>query len=314
MHAMRRLATLVLVWLVAGCSPAAKPGAYVVGFSQIGTDNPWRAAETKSIRDEAERRGITLKIADGQDRQEKQIADLRAFVAQGVDAILLAPKTNAGWEPVLREVKAAKIPLVLVDRGIEVSDPELYATLICSDFVAEGRMAGEYLAKKLGGKGKVVELCGTAGSDPALERAKGFRIALAAHPGLEVVASQCGDFKRQVAREILDTLLKAQPRVDAVYAHNDDMALGAILALESAGKRPGQDVVIVSIDGMRFAFEEMSKGRLNASVECSPLLGPLAFDALDKVWKRQAVEKRVIVPDRIYTAETAAAALPERKY
>ena len=312
MSGLARLVVPVLAALVAACADRA--GALVVGFSQIGADNPWRAAESQSIREEAQRRGITLKFADGPDRQEKQIADLRAFVVQGVDAILLAPKTAAGWEPVLREVRAAKIPLILVDRGIQVSDPSLFATLISSDFVAEGRMAGEFLVAKLGGRAKVVELSGTTGSDPALERAKGFRDAIAAHPGIEVVASQCGDFKRQNARDILDTLLKAQPRIDAVYAHNDDMALGAILALESAGKRPGQDVAVVSIDGMRFAFEEMAKGRLSASVECSPLLGPLAFDALDKVLKGQPVDRRIVVPDRIFTAETAAEALPGRKY
>jgi ABC-type sugar transport system substrate-binding protein len=147
--------------------------------------------------------------------------------------------------------------------------------------VQEGRAAGELLAKRLSGKGKVVELCGTTGSDPALERAKGFREALARSPGLEVVASQDGDFKRQNARQIMDSLLLAQPRIDAVYAHNDDMAIGAIQALEAAGKKPGQDVLVVSIDGMRFALEEVVKGRLAASVECSPLLGPLAFDAIE---------------------------------
>lgn len=313
-RSMRAILCSVLL-LVCGCSRSATaPGALVVGFSQLGADNPWRTAESESIREEAKKRGIELKFSDAQGKQENQIAALRAFVTQGVDAILLAPLTKAGWEPVLKEIQAAKIPVILVDRGVEVSDQSLYATLICSDFVAEGRMAGEHLVKLLGGKGKVVELMGTTGADPAIERAKGFRAAIAEHKGVEVVASQDGDFKRQNARQILDSLLKSQPRIDAVYAHNDDMALGAILAIEAAGKKPGQDILVVSIDGMRFAFEEMAKGRLNASVECSPLLGPLAFDALEKLRKGQSVEKRTIVPDRLFTAEIAAKALPERKY
>lgn len=307
-----RIALLVLLALFSGCS--RKPGAVVVGFSQLGADNPWRTAESESMREEAKKRGYELKFSDAQGKQENQIAALRAFVTQGVAAIFLAPLTKTGWGPVLEEVRAAKIPVILVDRGVEVADEGLYATLICSDFVAEGRMAGEYLVKKLGGKGKVVELMGTTGADPAIERAKGFRAAIAGHAGIEVVASQDGDFKRQKGREIVDALLKSQPRIDAVYAHNDDMALGAILAIDAAGKKPGQDVTVVSIDGMRFAFEEMQKGRLNASVECSPLLGPLAFDAFEKLRKGEAVQKRTIVPDRIFTSETAAAALPERKY
>jgi simple sugar transport system substrate-binding protein len=308
---------LVIVLLLAplalldACSPR---GAFVVAFSQIGADNPWRTAETESIREEAKRRGIELRFADGQGKQEKQVADLRAFLAMGVDAIVLAPQTKAGWQPVLEEVRAAKVPLVLVDRGVDVADPGLYATLIASDFVQEGRAAGELLAKRLSGKGKVVELCGTTGSDPALERAKGFREALARSPGLEVVASQDGDFKRQNARQIMDSLLLAQPRIDAVYAHNDDMAIGAIQALEAAGKKPGQDVLVVSIDGMRFALEEVVKGRLAASVECSPLLGPLAFDAIERLRKGQPVEKRIVVQDQVFTAENAAAALPGRRY
>ena len=296
--------------------PAQDPARpLVVGFAQIGADNPWRAAETESIRQEAKARGIELKFADGQDKQENQIRALRTFVVQKVDAILLAPKTGAGWEPVLKEIKAAGIPVLLVDRGVTVSDPSLYATLVASDFVAEGRMAGEWLAQRLSGKGKVVELRGTTGSDPAIERKKGFAAAIAKHPGIEVVKSQDGDFKRGKAKEVMEAFLKALGKeIAAVYAHNDDMAIGAIQAIEEAGLAPGKDILVVSIDGMRFAFEAMRDGKLNATVECSPLLGPKTFDALAQVLAHKPVPKKVVVEDRLFEQAQAAAELPRRKY
>src|SRR5436309_8307182 len=168
----------------------------VVGFSQIGAESGWRTAETESIRSEAAKRGVDLKFSDAQQKQENQIKALRAFVAQQVDAIILAPVVETGWEPVLREVKRAKIPVVLVDRGIKVSDDSLYATLIASDFVEEGRLAAEWLAKKLNGKGNIVELQGTPGAAPAIDRKKGFEEAIKHHPGLKIIKSQTGDFTR----------------------------------------------------------------------------------------------------------------------
>ncbi|HEV8542509.1 MAG TPA: ABC transporter substrate-binding protein, partial [Verrucomicrobiae bacterium] len=207
-----------------------------VGFSQIGAESGWRTAETESIRAEAKKRGIDLKFSDAQQKQENQIKALRAFLAQRVDAIILAPVVETGWEPVLREIKRARIPIVLVDRGLKVSDPSLYTTLIASDFVAEGRMAGEWLAKKLTGKGNIVELQGTAGSAPANDRKKGFAEVLAKYPAMKIIKSQSGDFTRAKGKEVMEAFLKAEGKnINAVYAHNDDMALGAIQAIEEAG-------------------------------------------------------------------------------
>jgi galactofuranose transport system substrate-binding protein len=287
----------------------------VVGFSQIGAESAWRTAETESIRSEAQKRGVTLRFSDAQQKQENQIKALRAFLAQRVDAIILAPVVETGWEPVLRDIKRAKIPVILVDRGIKVSDESLYTTLIASDFVAEGRMAGEWLAKKLNGKGNVVELQGTPGAAPAIDRKRGFEEALAKNPGVKIIKSQSGEFTRSKGKEVMEAFLKAEGKnINAVYAHNDDMALGAIQAIEEAGLKPGMDIVIVSIDGVKAAFEAMVAGKLNCTVECNPLLGPAAFDAIEAVKAGKTVPKKTIVKDELFEQSTAKDVIGSRKY
>lgn len=286
-----------------------------VGFSQVGAESAWRTAETESIKGEATKRGINLKFSDAQGKQENQIKALRAFIAQSVQAIILAPVVETGWEPVLREAKRAKIPVVLVDRGIKTADASLYATLIASDFVAEGRLAAEWLARKTGGKASIIELQGTPGAAPAIDRKKGFEAGIQAHPGMKIIASQSGDFRRSGGKEVTEALLKGVGAgATAVYAHNDDMALGAIQALQEAGKKPGIDVVVVSIDGVKGAFEAMVAKTLNCTVECNPLLGAMAFDAVDKALKGEALPQKTVVQDRVFDAESAAAELPHRKY
>jgi galactofuranose transport system substrate-binding protein len=297
-------------------APTGSGGAVLtVGFSQIGAESAWRAAETDSIRGEAEKRGINLKFSDAQQKQENQIKALRAFIAQKVDAIILAPVVESGWEPVLKEAKRAGIPVILVDRGVRVSDDSLYATLIASDFVEEGRMAGRWLAAKLHDKGNIVELQGTPGSAPALDRKRGFEEVLAGQPGLKIIKSQSGDFTRAKGKEVMEAFLKAEGKnIAAVYAHNDDMALGAIQAIEEAGLKPGQDIVVVSIDAVRGAFEAMVAGKLNATVECNPLLGPAAFDALAKLRAGQTVPKNTIVKDELFDQSRAKEVIESRKY
>jgi simple sugar transport system substrate-binding protein len=287
-----------------------------VGFSQIGAESSWRTAETNSIRSEAETRGVNLKFADAQGKQENQIKSLRTFVAQGVDAIILAPVVETGWEPVLKEIKQAKIPVILVDRGVTVSDDSLYTTLIASDFVAEGRMAAEWLAKKMDGKANIAELQGTPGAAPAIDRAKGFAEEIAKHPDMKVVKSQTGDFTRSKGKEVMEAFLKSPEgaQINAVYAHNDEMALGAIQAIEAAGRKPGTDVIVVSIDGVKDAFQAMVDGKLNCTVECNPLLGPAAFDAVAKAVKGEALPKKTIVEDKLYDQTTAKDVIASRKY
>ena len=286
-----------------------------VGFAQVGAESAWRTAETQSIRAEAEKRKVNLKFSDAQGKQENQITAVRGFIAQGVDAIILAPVVETGWEPVLLEAKQAKIPVVLVDRGIKTTDESLYATLIASDFVTEGKMAAEWLAKKTNGKAAVVELQGTPGSAPAIDRKKGFEEGLKAHPEMKIIDSQTGDFRRSNGKEVMEAMLKKHGKtINAVYAHNDDMALGAIQAIEESGAKPGTDIIVISIDGVKDAFTAMVEGKLSASVECNPLLGPLAFDAVEKAVAGQNLPKRTVVEDKLFDTTNAKDVIATRQY
>ncbi len=293
----------------------AKSGRLTVGFSQIGAESAWRTAETQSIQDEAKKRGVDLRFSDAQQKQENQFKAIRTFIAQGVDAIILAPVVETGWEPVLKEAKAANIPVVLVDRGVKVTDESLYATLIASDFVQEGRLAAEWLVKKLGGKGNVVELQGTPGSAPAIDRKKGFEEILAKNADVKIIKSQSGNFERSKGKEVMEAFLKAEGKnINAVYAHNDDMALGAIQAIKEAGLAPGKDVIVVSIDGVKGAFEAMVAGTLNCTVECNPLLGPAAFNAVEAIKAGKTMAKKTIVQDQVFDQSVAKDVIGSRKY
>lgn len=287
----------------------------IVGFSQIGAESSWRTAETNSIRDEAEKRGVDLRFSDAQGKQENQVKALNAFIAQGVDAIILAPVVETGWEPVLKKAKQRNIPVILVDRGVEVTDDSLYTTLVASDFVAEGRMAAEWLAEHTGGKANIVELQGTPGASAAIDRKKGFEQAIAKYPEMKIIKSQTGEFTRAKGKEVMEAFLNSDGDIiNAVYAHNDDMALGAIQAIEEDGKRPGEDILIVSIDGVKGAFEAMVAGKLNATVECNPLLGPMAFDAVDKAIAGETMPKWLVVEDKVYDQSMAAGVIASRQY
>ena len=308
------LSTALLGIFVVNCQAAGKK--IVVGFSQIGAESGWRTANTESIKAEAAKRGIELKFADAQQKQENQIKALRSFIAQGVDVIAFSPVVETGWEPVLREIKKAKIPVILSDRSVAVTDDSLYVTFIGSDFIEEGRRAAEWLAKATGGKAGIAELVGTPGSGPAIDRKKGFEQVLAKNPGMKILKSQSGDFTRAKGKEVMETFLKSPEakQITALYAHNDDMALGAIQAMEEAGVKPGKDILIVSIDGIRGAFEAMAAGKLNCTVECNPLIGPQLFDAVEAVLAGKKLPKRTQVQEGVFEQAQAAAELPKRKY
>ncbi|MFM9995549.1 MAG: ABC transporter substrate-binding protein [Phycisphaerales bacterium] len=300
-----------------GGTPAqATPKPLVVGFSQIGAEGAWRTANSESIRGEAGARGIRLVFSDAQQKQENQIKALRSFIAQDVDVIVLAPVIETGWEPVLREVKAAGIPVILTDRSVQVSDESLFVTFIGADFVDEGRRAADWLIKASNGSAVIAELQGTPGSAPAIDRKKGFGEAIAPHAGMRIVLSQSGDFNRAKGKEVMEALLKTPEgrAITAVYAHNDDMALGAIQAIEESGRRPGRDVLMVSIDAVRGAFEAMAAGTLNCTVECTPLIGPLVFDTVQAVAEGRTVPRRIPTPGAVYEQPQAAELLPGRKY
>ncbi|ADO72200.1 Periplasmic binding protein [Stigmatella aurantiaca DW4/3-1] len=298
-----------------GTPPPAAAKKLSVGFSQVGAESAWRTAETKSIRGEAEKRGVDLKFADAQGKQASQIQALTSFIAQKVDVIVLAPVVETGWEVVLTQAKEAKIPVILVDRGIKVSDESLFTTLIASDFVEEGRMAAEWLAKKTHGKANIYELQGSTGAAPAIDRKKGFEEVLQKYPDMKILKSQSADFTRAKGKEVMEAFIKSdRKQIQAVYAHNDDMALGAIQALDEAGMSPGKDVTLISIDGVKGAFEAMVAGKLNATVECNPLLGPLVFDTIDKVRAGESVPKFIQSKDQLFEQATAAQVISTREY
>jgi simple sugar transport system substrate-binding protein len=290
----------------------------VLGFSQIGAESEWRTANTNSMKTAATAAGINMKFSDAQQKQENQIKALRSFIAQKVDIIALTPVVESGWDTVLKEIKDAKIPLILVDRSVDSKDTSLYATHIGFDFVEEGRMAARWLVEKVKntpGDVNVVELQGTVGSAPAIDRKKGFEEVIKAEPRIKIIRSQTGDFTRAKGKEVMEAFLKAEgKKINVLYAHNDDMGIGAIQAIEEAGLKPAKDILIISVDGVKGAFEAMIAGKLNVTVECSPLLGPLVMSTAKDIVAGKAVPRNIQGKDGIYPMEIAAKEFPNRKY
>jgi len=290
----------------------------VLGFSQIGAESEWRTANTESIKSAAKESGIELKFSDAQQKQENQIKAIRSFIAQKVDVIAFSPVVESGWETVLLEAKAAKIPVILSDRAVNVKDDTLWVSFMGSDFVEEGRRAGRWLLEnKKGTTGDVniVELQGTVGSAPAIDRKKGFEDIIKTDPRFKIIRSQTGDFTRAKGKEVMEAFLKAEgKKINVLYAHNDDMAIGAIQAIEEAGLKPAQDITIISIDAVKGAFEAMMAGKLNVSVECSPLLGPQLMQAVKDLAAGKSLPKRIVTQEGVFPMEVAAKEFPSRKY
>ena len=310
-----------------------------IGFSQIGSESDWSAANSLSVKDEAERRGIDLRFADGQQKQENQIKALRSFIDQKVDLIAFSPVVETGWQSVLEEIKAAGIPVILSGREVDVTDKSLYVTFIGSDFVEEGRQAARWLMKNIEGDLKVFELRGTPGASCAIDRHKGFAEVIANQERVKIVKSQDGNFERGRGKEVTEAFLKTPASKDfnALYAHNDDMALGAIQAIKEAGLKPGEDIKIVSVDAVRAAFEALIDGELNCTIECNPLLGPKLFDIAEAILAAKKLtafgakhkfvkpnvlealggeifDKRVRVEEGVFDQSVAKKRIGQRKY
>src|SRR3954447_14511584 len=286
----------------------AKKDTYKVGFAQTESNNPWRLAETASMKDEAAKLGHQLVYTDAAGSSAKQAADVNSMIAQGVDAIFLPPREDKPLVPVITAAAKAGIPVFLIDRDVDHSmakPGEDYVTFIGSDFVEEGQRIADWLIKATNGQAKIIELEGTTGSSPANDRKKGFDERIKGQSGMQILASQSGDFARDKGRQVAETLLQAHPEATAVYAHNDEMALGAIAALEAAGKKPGQDVTIVSIDGTRDALQAIIDGKLLATVECNPKFGPKAFETAQRYAKGEKIEPWVVNTDRFFDKSNA---------
>lgn len=292
-----------------GMPPLEQKDRYKVGFAQMESNNPWRIAETKSFHDTAESCGWDLVATDAAGSAAKQVADVDSMIAQGIDVLFLPPREEKPLIAAVRKAKAAGIPTFLVDRSVDKNAAQAgvdFISFLGSDFIDQGRRTAEWtIANFKGDKGVIVQLEGTTGSSPANDRKKGFDDAIAADSRFEIVASQSGDFARDLGRQVMETLLQAHPDVNVVYAHNDEMAIGAIQALELAGRKPGEDILVVSIDGTRDALQAIIDGKMGVTVESSPFFGPLACDVMKRYASGETIEPWVQVKDRIFTKENA---------
>ena len=327
---LRKTTTILVAGLLAAgaltaCGGAEEPGGgggggddkIVLGFSQVGAESGWRTANTESIKSAAADAGIELKFDDAQQKQENQIKAIRSYIQQDVDVIAFSPVVESGWDTVLKEAKDAGIPVILTDRAVDAPDKTLYKTFIGSDFVKEGRLSGEWLVNEYKGKTEtvnIVELQGTTGSAPANDRKEGFAAAIAGTPNLKIIASQTGEFTRAKGKEVMEQFLQANPDIDVLFAHNDDMGLGALDAITAAGKTPGVDIKIITIDGVKDGMQALADGKFNFIAECSPLLGPQLMDLVKKVHAGETIPARIETEETTFTQEQAKAALPTRKY
>jgi simple sugar transport system substrate-binding protein len=288
-----------------------------LGFSQVGAESGWRTANTQSIQSSAEEAGIDLKFSDAQQKQENQIKAIRSFIQQQVDVIAFSPVVESGWDTVLQEAKDAGIPVVLTDRAVDSPDESLYVSFLGSDFVEEGRKAGQWLVEEYADQSdtvNIVELQGTTGSAPAIDRKEGFEEVTGDDPKFEIIASQTGDFTRAKGKEVMQAFLSSNNDIDVLYAHNDDMGLGAIQAIEEAGMTPGEDIKIITVDAVKDGMAALAEGRINFIVECNPLLGPQLMEIVQKIMAGEEVEKRIITEETTFTPEEAAEVLDERQY
>ncbi|WP_338553140.1 ABC transporter substrate-binding protein [Paenibacillus sp. KS-LC4] len=290
----------------------------VLGFSQLGSESEWRMANTNSVKDAAKEAGIELLFDNAEQSQEKQFEAIRSFIRQKVDVIAVAPVVHSGWDEILTEVKQAGIPLIIADRSVDVGDSSLYVTHIGADLYEEGRKAGKYLVDKMRNAVKtiqIVELRGTEGASPSIQRGQGFRDIVLKQPNYKVLASVDADFTFERGKEVMGKLLKQYgSEMDVLFAHNDDMALGAIEAIEEYGLRPGVDIVIISVDGTRRAFMKLAEGKINCIVECNPLLGPNMMQAVQELVAGRTLPKRIVPQESVYTEQMAKKEIPFRKY
>jgi simple sugar transport system substrate-binding protein len=297
--------------------PASSDRPIVLGFAQVGSESEWRVANTKSIKSAAAKVGIQLLFEDGKQRQENQIAAIRSFIRRKVDVIAFSPVVESGWDEVLKEAKAAGIPVILSDRAVDLKDDSLWLSFIGSDFIEEGRRSARWLIEntKAAGAFNIVELQGTIGSAPAIDRTIGFEEVIKDYPNYRIIASESGDFFRDQGYEVMKKILARETRkIDALYAHNDDMAIGAIQAMEEAGLRPGKDIVVVSIDAAHGAFKAMIEGKLSCTVECNPLLGPQLMKAVKDYMNGKDLPIRMITAEGVFPASSARHEMKGREY
>ncbi|MBN1891166.1 MAG: ABC transporter substrate-binding protein [Clostridiales bacterium] len=325
MKKVTRLISLICAFLIMACGcdientnqPAPKP--IVLGFSQLGDESTWRSQNSRSIIDAAKEAGIKIMFDDAMQDPENQIKAIRSFIAYKVDVIAFSPLVETGWDTVLEEAKAAGIPVIIVDRMIDTEDDSLYACALCSDFDLEGRRAGQFLVDKYRNETrqiKIVELAGTVDSTPAIGRYEGFRSVISSDPKFEVVFSASGDFMLSKGREIMQQVLKhyRPEEIDVLYSHNDDMTFGAIEVMIEAGIKPGEDIVIISVDATQRIIDYLKNGTVNCVIECNPNSGPQVMEIAQKIVAGEEVEKQIYIKEQVFDENTDFTTIADRGY
>ncbi|WP_022765523.1 substrate-binding domain-containing protein [Butyrivibrio sp. XPD2006] len=291
-----------------------------VGYSQVGQESNWRLANTKSIEESAKDFNIELHMEIADQSQEKQFEAIRSFIKEGVDVIVVSPVVETGWDEVLREAKAAGIPVIMSDRNVLVENREenLTTTYLGADFVEEGRRAMRWVRDNVDagdGDKHIMEIMGNVGASPTEERDRGFREILAENPGYDITYSAYGDFTfdggRKVVREYLEN---NEWDIDIIFSQNDDMALGAIEELKAHGIKPDDDVKIISVDATTEAFEAMVRGELSCAVECNPIIGPQLMKAIRDLCSGKQMPFRIITDEKVYDQSVAEDYIRKRLY
>ena len=312
----------VFVLALSGCGKGGEEpgdGRLVLGFSQIGSESAWRIGNTKDIEEQAEAFGIGLMLENANQKQENQIAAIRRFIAYKVDVIAFSPVVEEGWDNVLLEAKEAGIPIILVDRDINTEHQGLTTCLIGADFYKEGVMAAEYLIRKADSMGltqvNIVEIAGTANSTPMRQRQAGFMDTIKDDSRMRVLESIDGDFLKSRGAECMRYLLeKYGDSIHVVFSHNDEMTIGAIPEIEKAGFKPGNDMIIISIDGGQEAINVLKEGKINCVVECTPKLGKALMETAIKLKNGEAVEKLIHPAEQVFSDETDVSKIEPRGY
>ncbi len=302
-------------------APAKK--LITVGYAQVGAESDWRLANTTSFKETfTEANGYKLIFDDAQQKQENQIKAIRSFIQQDVDYIVVAPVVETGWATVLQEAKDAGIPVILSDRQMTGVD-DLYLCWVGGNFLQEGRDGVKWLESYLKKIGRdkdtinIVDLQGTIGASAQIGRTQGIEEGIAAHKNWKLVAQQTGEFTQSKGQEVMESILKSTPKIDVVFAENDNMAWGAIDAIKAAGKVPGKDIIIICFDAVHETFNKMMAGEINCAVECNPLHGPRVDEIIKTLEAKgpKGIKSKIqYVVEEVFDQENAAAKLPTRKY
>jgi ribose transport system substrate-binding protein len=281
-------------------------GNLIIGFSQMNHINPWRVAETNDLKREAEARGFTLLVADADSSIQKQTDDIRSMLSEGAQYIICTPLVYEGYEEIVRMCKEAGVPLIMLDREIKGQAGEDFLTFIGSDFYQEGVRAAQWLAEHTDNHAKIVELHGNQGASCSIDRSKGFHSVIDSIEGMHVVAWDFADFERIKGQDVMeDIILSYGKDFNAVYAHSDEMAIGAIQALKAANIAPNSEVAIISIDGSKDALKSIIAGELGATIECTPRLGKAVFDTIEAHLAGKAIPTKILIEDRLFDPSNA---------